>query len=85
VGDAVVRHRFGVMARKSVTRMRGQGSDSERRLVWLVPYLCRSEEAEKRGHQVNRYEWPGRAEWRKPLAQHGFPLFQVYVPANQCI
>ena len=26
VGDAVVRHRFGVVARKSVTRMRGQGS-----------------------------------------------------------
>ena len=30
VGDVVVLREFGMMAKKSVTRMRGQGSESER-------------------------------------------------------
>src|ERR1700742_1644964 len=44
VGDVVVLHGFGMMARKSVTRMRGLRT----MLVLLAPYHCRSEEAEKR-------------------------------------
>jgi hypothetical protein len=40
VGDVVVLHGFGMMVRKSVTGMRGQGSDSER--YWFCVYLVRA-------------------------------------------